>query len=147
MKTPGDTFVEFCLEQLEVLAHVRSRRMFGGHGIYAGGVFFGIVHRGRLYMKTDETTRALHEERGMGPFEPHPGQVLRSYYEVPPEVIERRRELSEWARRAIVCQERARAMKTGLTSPDSPRARSPGRSDERAERPPGPPTSRGSRRG
>ena len=131
MKTPGrDGFVEFCLEQLEGLDRVRSRRMFGGHGIYAGGVFFAIIYRGRLYLKTDETTRALHEERGMGPFEPHPGQVLRSYYEAPPDVIERRRELSEWARRAIACQERAQAEKTSRparepTSPGSRRARPP----------------------
>ena len=109
MKASGrDSFVEFCLEQLEDLDHVRSRRMFGGHGIYAGGVFFANIHHGRLYLKTDETTRPVHEERGMGPFRPNPRQVLRSYYEVPPEVIERRRELSEWARGAIACQERAR---------------------------------------
>jgi DNA transformation protein and related proteins len=132
MKPPGrDGFVEFCLEQLEGLERVRSRRMFGGHGIYAGGVFFAIIYRGRLYLKSDETTRALHEERGMRAFEPTPGQVLRSYYEVPPEVIERRRELAEWARRAIACQERAlraRAVKSpGLRSPGSPRARPPAR--------------------
>jgi DNA transformation protein len=106
-----DGFADFCLEQLSDLDRVRSRRMFGGHGIYAGGVFFAIVYRGRLYLKTDEATRGLHEERGMGPFEPTPGQVLRSYYEAPPDIIERRRELSEWARRAIACQERARAEK------------------------------------
>jgi len=130
MKAGRDGFIEFCLEQLEDLERIRSRRMFGGHGIYAGGVFFAIVYRGRLYLKTDETTRAFHEERGMGPFEPTPGQVLRSYYEAPPDIIERRCEFSEWARRAVACQVRARAEKTsrprrGPTTPGSRRARRP----------------------
>ncbi|WP_421697404.1 TfoX/Sxy family protein [Ancylobacter sp.] len=32
---------------------VRTRRLFGGQGLYADGVMFGLVIDGRLYLKTD----------------------------------------------------------------------------------------------
>ena len=35
--------------------------MFGGYGLYAGEVFFGIVANGRLYFKTDDETRGRFE--------------------------------------------------------------------------------------
>jgi TfoX/Sxy family transcriptional regulator of competence genes len=37
---------------------VSSRRMFGGFGLYLGGVFFGVISDGKLYFRTDETSRA-----------------------------------------------------------------------------------------
>jgi len=93
----GSDFVEFICDQLRAVKGLRSRRMFGGHGLYAGDVFFGIVSDGRLYFKTDETTSTKYREAGMHPFEPNPGQILKNYYEVPVDVIEDDRSLLEWA--------------------------------------------------
>src|SRR4030067_521054 len=64
--------------------------------------FFGIVYDGRLYLKTDETTREKYRGCGMGPFAPSEKQVLKSYYEVPEEIVEEERELASWAREASV---------------------------------------------
>lgn len=91
---------DFVLDQLRSLGDVSCRSMFGGYGLYLGEDFFGILHDGRLYFKTDETTRKKYRSRGMGPFAPSAKQVLKSYYEVPEEVVEDDEELASWAREA-----------------------------------------------
>jgi TfoX/Sxy family transcriptional regulator of competence genes len=75
--------------------------MFGGAGIYAEGTMFGILHAGRVYLKTNESTRAQYTERGMGPFRPRRGAVLKSYYEVPADILDDDGELLSWAREAL----------------------------------------------
>lgn len=97
----GNSFDAFVLDQLQGLGHVEHRRMFGGAGLYCAGLFFGILYRDRLYLKTDEDSRAEYERRGQGPFRPNERQTLRSYYEVPPEVLEDADELNAWARAAL----------------------------------------------
>ena len=92
-----DTFVAFVLEQLSGLDGLGCRAMFGGHGLYRGATFFGILFDGCLYLKTDESTAAEYVRRGMRPFRPNDKQVLRSYYEVPADVVESRSELRRWA--------------------------------------------------
>lgn len=94
------SFVRFVLDQLDDLG-VEARAMFGGHGLYAGDVFFGIVHQGRLYFKTDEASRPAYEERGMEPFRPNERQTLTTYYEVPADVLEDDEQLVAWARTAM----------------------------------------------
>ncbi|MEW6324436.1 MAG: TfoX/Sxy family protein [Nitrospirota bacterium] len=98
-----DSFHDFILDQLRGLTGVRSRPMFGGHGLYCDEVFFGILHNGRLYLKTDPASRSAYLEQGMAPFQPNARQTLTSYYEAPPEVLESPDRLCEWARRAIRC--------------------------------------------
>lgn len=75
--------------------------MFGGHGLYARDVFFGIVHQGRLYFKTDDASRPDYEECGMEPFQPNDRQTLTRYYEVPADVLENDEQLVAWARAAL----------------------------------------------
>lgn len=95
-----ESFKDFVLDQLSALDGLRSRAMFGVHGIYAGEAFFAIVWQGRLYFKTDAKTRVAYVERGMKPFRPSARQSLTSYYEVPLEVIEDAAQLAVWARKA-----------------------------------------------
>jgi DNA transformation protein len=102
MKT--DSFAEFVLEQLRDLGQVDCRAMFGGYGLYQGGIFFGIIARGRLYFKTNAATSAAYRERGMQPFRPSAKQTLTSYCEVPADVIEEPAALAAWAWQAIECQ-------------------------------------------
>jgi DNA transformation protein len=91
---------DYVLGHLAGLAGLRSRRMFGGQGLYAGDVFFGIIYRGRLYFRTSEQTRAVYIAAGMAPFRPRAGQTLRSYYEVPTGVMADPQELLRWAQAA-----------------------------------------------
>ena len=78
--------------------------MFGGHGLYIGDAFFGIVHKGSLYFRTDEASRPAYVKAGSKPFNPKGRQELHRYYEVPPEVLEDADELLAWARAAARTQ-------------------------------------------
>lgn len=102
-------FLEFVQDQLAGVKSITSRRMFGGIGLYRAETFFAIIDDGRLYFVTDETTRASYEERGMRPFQYAPGKFIRTYYEVPVDVLEDDGALSEWARAAIDAQARRKA--------------------------------------
>lgn len=99
-KRKDDSFRDFVLDQLSSLEGVACRAMFGGCGLYLGAGFFGIVYDGRLYFKTDEETRSEYRDRGMGPFTPGGNQVLKTYYEVPEEILEDDEKLAGWAREA-----------------------------------------------
>jgi DNA transformation protein len=101
-RSGGDaTFVSFVIEQLRSLGDVTARAMFGGHGLYLGSDFFGIVYQGRFYLRTAEADRAEFIARGMQPFAPGPRMEMVRYYEVPVEVLEDVGECARWARRAI----------------------------------------------
>lgn len=100
MGTRQESFVAFVLDQLEGLDGVSARRMFGGHGLYLGDAFVGIIHDGRLYFRTDEVSRGDYRDRGMQPFRPNARQTLKNYFEVPADIIESPRRLREWALRA-----------------------------------------------
>jgi DNA transformation protein and related proteins len=103
-----NSFAEFVLDQLQDLPDLECRAMFGGHGIYHDEIFFAILYKSRLYFKTDTASAAAYRRRGMRPFRPNPKQTLKSYYEVPGEVLDDRDELAEWARAAIkVARERS----------------------------------------
>lgn len=94
-------FLEHILEQLRDVNALRTKAMFGGHGLYVGDTFFAIVYEDRLFFRTNDVTRPAYESAGMSPFRPNERQTLKSYFEVPPDVIEDREELEEWAYRAV----------------------------------------------
>lgn len=103
-----DSTVEQLLDALEELGDVDARRMFGGHGIFRDGTMFAIVHQGRVYLKVDDDSRPDFEARGSEPFRPNVRQTLRTYYEVPADVLEDDAQLLAWADRAAAAAERAR---------------------------------------
>lgn len=96
-----DSTVEWLLAELEALGDVEPRAMFGGTALYLEGDVFGIVYDGRVYLKVDEASRAAYVDAGSAPFRPRPTQTLKSYYEVPPHVLEDAETLSRWAARAL----------------------------------------------
>jgi DNA transformation protein and related proteins len=98
-----DSFKDFVMDQLKSMPELRAKAMFGGHGLYQGEQFFGILMDGRLYFKTDDQTRAAYLARGMKPFiyEKARRTSTMNYFEVPPEVLENREEIRAWATRAI----------------------------------------------
>jgi DNA transformation protein len=98
-----NSFKEFVLDQLSALPDVRARAMFGAHGLYSGEHFFGILDEGRLFFKTDAQSQADYTARGMSPiaYESKGRVVTMNFYEVPPDMLEQRQELADWARNAI----------------------------------------------
>jgi DNA transformation protein len=104
MKIKADrdrNFVDFLGGQMEEISGLRFKRMFGGYGIYADAVFFGIVHHGCLYFKTDAETRGRYQAHGMPVFQVGEKQKLGNYYQVPVEIIEDAGTLQAWALESI----------------------------------------------
>lgn len=95
-----DSFVEFVCDQLTDFGIVTYKAMFGGYGLYCGDAFFGIVFDGRLYFKTDESSRKKYKSWESEAFQPNAKQKLRAYFEVPIDIIENVEELVEWAEEA-----------------------------------------------
>jgi len=101
VKTTAETFRDRVLPRLSGLGAVTSRPLFGGHGLYRGETIFGILFGGRLYLKVNERSKGDYQARGMGPFRPNERQTLKSYDEVPPEVLADPEGLLSWAGEAI----------------------------------------------
>lgn len=99
-----ELFKDSVLDNLTELHGVWARRMFGGWGLYCDDLFFGIIHKGALYFKTNEKTRARYVAVGSKPFAPSSKQVLKNYYRVPDEVVDKPRELTQWARESLKWQ-------------------------------------------
>jgi DNA transformation protein len=96
-------YLDYLVGQLEGVGHLSVRRMFGGVGIYSGGIFFGLVYKERLYFKTDDATRPEYEARGSEGFRPRANLkgMKMTYYTVPAEVLEDEDEVVRWARNAV----------------------------------------------
>src|SRR5829696_917171 len=100
--TRRDGFRSYILDQLDGIEHIVSKPMFGGTGLYAGNVFFGIIFRDILYLRVDDETRGGYERLGMKPFNPYPPRTpSMRYYEVPAGVLENSEDLTVWAHKAI----------------------------------------------
>jgi DNA transformation protein len=95
-------FRDFVLDQLARIPQLRSKRMFGGVGLYSGDSFFGIVAADELFFKVDDSNRSAYEAAGSEPFRPVLNRpVSMSYWRVPIEVLEDTGELAAWALAAI----------------------------------------------
>lgn len=101
MTAKHDSFKDFIVDQLADLHGLTCRAMFGGYGLYQKAKFFGILHKGRLYFKVMATTTSYYKDHGMKPFRPNAKQTLKSFYEVPVDVIEDPEALTSWAKQSI----------------------------------------------
>jgi len=98
----------FARDLLGALGPVETRRMFGGVGLYAGAVMFGLIDDGRIYLKTDDGLRAelvaagaiswLYTER-KGPMAGISQET--SYWSLPEAALDDPEEACAWARRAL----------------------------------------------
>ena len=103
----SDDFLNYVLDQLSRWGDVSVRRMFGGAGLYRDGKMFGLIAEDVAYLKVDDTNREDFMKAGSSPFKPYPDRIkgaVMSYYEIPPEVLENRDELLEWAQRSLTIQ-------------------------------------------
>ena len=106
-------FLAYMLEQLEGLPDLRSRRMFGGVGLYSGELFFGLIDDDTVFFKTDGSNNADYIARKMPRFMPFPErpEAVMAYYQVPADVIEDNEELKDWARKSVAVALVSRAAK------------------------------------
>jgi DNA transformation protein and related proteins len=99
---PDPSFKDYVLDQLRDVGGVGARAMFGGFGIYKGGVMFGLIAADELYFKVDDSNRPDYEARKSQPFV-YDGKnkpVSMSYWRVPEDVLESPDDLKSWAMKA-----------------------------------------------
>ena len=91
-----DLFAEF--------GTVHIRRMFGGAGIYAGDVMFGLVSDDLIYLKADAGTVPAFEREKCAPFQyttKKGKRAVMSYWRLPDRLYDDPAELAQWAKQAI----------------------------------------------
>jgi len=106
------SFVSHCVELLAALGQPRSRRMFGGHGIYVDDVFVALIIGEQLYLKADVAARGDFEQAGCSPFEytTRDGRhAALGYWSAPDEAMESPAAMLPWARLALASALRAAA--------------------------------------
>ena len=109
-------FRDFVLDQLSGVDGLRAKAMFGGVGLYAEDVFFGILAADVLFFKVDDTNRREYERAGSSPFEPYADRAMTMpYYNVPITVLEDPVLLGQWAVRAVAVAQTARTAKPTKT--------------------------------
>jgi DNA transformation protein len=97
-------FHAFIQELLEGFGPVRIKRMFGGAGVYAGDVMFGLIDSDVLYLKTDEPLRAELADAGAKSwiYSRAPGKWEEtSYWSLPEAALDDPDEAVAWARKAL----------------------------------------------
>ena len=110
------SFRDFVLDQLAGMDGLRARAMFGGVGLYAEDVFFGILAADVLFFKVDDTNRREYETAGSAPFKPYADRSMTMpYYNVPIVVLEDPVALGEWAARAVAVAQTATTAKPAKT--------------------------------
>jgi DNA transformation protein len=87
---------------------VTVRRMFSGAGLYCDGVMFGLVVRGTIYLKVDETSSADFARERSRPFtytrgkaSGRPSEHALSYWRLPDRLYDDPAALAVWAERAL----------------------------------------------
>lgn len=97
---------EYCdhiADMLSGWADVKSKRMFGGFGLYNKDLIFAIVIEDILYFKVGDANRAEYEHAGVEPFSYEAGggkRVVMSYWQVPDAVLDDEEGLARWAQKA-----------------------------------------------
>ncbi|CAN5308017.1 TfoX/Sxy family protein [soil metagenome] len=93
-------YLDFVLEQLAPVGPLTSRKMFGGVGLYAQGLFFALIDDDTLYLKGDEALGADYAAAGGAQFAPF-GMSPMAYWSAPLEALDEPDQLVAWARRSI----------------------------------------------
>jgi DNA transformation protein len=107
---PRSEFVEHVLETMRTFGAVEHKSMFGGWGLYHGGLFFALISENVLYLKVDAENRARFDERRLPPFvyESRLGEkTVMHYQQAPEEALESPEVMAEWARRSYAAALRA----------------------------------------
>jgi DNA transformation protein len=96
-------YLDWLCELLAPLGTIRSKRMFGGAGLYCDELFFAIVIDDVLYLKANDESRADFEREGLEPFsyEAKGKRMSMSYYRAPDEALESPALMLPWARKAL----------------------------------------------
>jgi DNA transformation protein len=103
-------FVDNLEEVLASFGPIRTKRMFGGYGVYHDDLMFGLVADDVLYLKADENSSDAFRQCGLPQFEYEKAgkKTKMSYYMAPEEIFDDPLQAKKWAVRAFEAALRAR---------------------------------------
>jgi DNA transformation protein len=102
---------DFVLEQLAPLGQITARRMFGGVGVYANGLFFALIDDDVLYLKGDDALKVAFEAAGSHAFDPFGEGKPMAYWAAPAEALDDQDILLDWSRKSLEVAARSSAKK------------------------------------
>lgn len=102
-------FADFVLEQMTDIPDVAKRALFGGFGIYRGGLMFALIANEQLYFKVDEILAQEFIAMGLPPFvySGKNGSTALKYHLAPEAVFEEAEQMARWSDKAYQCAVRA----------------------------------------
>ena len=105
MKNTRSEFVVFVEDLFSDLGPgLRTRAMFGGHGVYFRDQMFALIAYDQLYMKVDAVLLEDYKAAGSEPFvyeSPGRKPIQMSYWSLPEEALENPSLALEWAQRSL----------------------------------------------
>ena len=107
--------VDHLAELFEPVGGVTIKRMFGGLGVFKGGLMFALVADDVLYFKADEMTsqRSAAEGFGQWVYEGRGRKVPMPYWRAPDRLYDEPDDFAEWARIAFDVAVRSQKPKGG----------------------------------
>jgi DNA transformation protein len=101
---------DFIHELFAPFRHVAVKRMFGGAGLYAEGLMFGLEFDGVIYLRVDAASIPDFEREGSTPFvyplaKRRPDHASQHFWRLPERLYDDPDELAVWARRALAIAE------------------------------------------
>ena len=103
-------FVSFACDLFADLGPVRSRRMFGGAGLFLGDAMFALIADDTLYMKTDDALARAYAAEGSDPFTYQTRKGARgvmAYMRLPEAAMDDPDLALDWARKSLIPAEAA----------------------------------------
>lgn len=116
-------FAALVQEQLAPLGPITIRKMFGGAGVYAHDLMFGLIMGQTLYLKVDDLTEGDFAAAGSGPFVfqmKDGGEGSLRYWRLPEEAADDADAALGWARMGLDAAMRARKPRKGARADIGP---------------------------
>lgn len=103
------------VDRFEARGPVRTKAMFGGHGVWCDDRFVAIVFRDVLYLKVNAATRPLFEAAGCTPFQMSADRPSRLAFYTPPDGAADD-ELDPWLDRAVSAASRVPGRRRAISA-------------------------------
>jgi DNA transformation protein len=103
MTSASSTSAERLQQSLFPLGDIRTRKMFGGYGVFEEDTMFALVDsKGGIFFKVDDTNVSQFEEAGSDKHGRMP------YYKVPDAILADENALRKWAQTSITVARKAK---------------------------------------
>ena len=125
-----NSFHDFVKELFAGMGPIQVKRMFGGAGVYAEGLMFGLLADDVIHIRArDEAMQRELRAEGSGPFiwvprnGPHKGEEIDfGYWRLPDSALDDPDEAAKWGRKALALAKAKAAAKPARKKATKPKA-------------------------